>query len=124
MSAHPIQPSFSATTAKEVADLRRTTQATTVTGSDEGGRANRVRQREPRGKTPDRHMDPSRPLLLNVQEVGRQLGVSARYVRKLVARGRLAPPLKIGRASRWRYRDVETFVERLAEEQSRLRQSR
>lgn len=41
------------------------------------------------------------------------LGISRPTFWRLVSRGELPPPLKIGRASRWRVTDVDALVARL-----------
>ena len=49
-------------------------------------------------------------VLLRVEQVAAELGVSRRTVWRLVSGGRLPRPLAIGRCRRWRRADVERFV--------------
>ena len=46
--------------------------------------------------------------LLNVHEVAEWLGVSDPTVRRLVAKGELPQPIRLGRLVRWRAKDIET----------------
>jgi len=66
----------------------------------ESGRTSRV-------PTPD-------PLLVTKAEAAQRLGVSVRTVERLVATGRLAQ-VRVERSARFRVRDLETYVESLAE---------
>ena len=52
-------------------------------------------------------------LLVDVKEVAAVLGVSARTVWRLVSTGEFPPPIKLGRLSRWRRKDVLRYVEEL-----------
>lgn len=52
-------------------------------------------------------------LLLSVQEVAATLGLGVRTVWRLASARRLAQPVRIGRAVRWRRQDVLDFVEAL-----------
>ena len=52
----------------------------------------------------------SSPLLLTVAQVAEALGsISTRSIWRLAATGEL-PPIRVGRATRWRRADVEAFV--------------
>lgn len=46
---------------------------------------------------------------LTVGQVGDMLGISEKSVRRRVHEGALPPPIKIGRASRWRRLDIENY---------------
>jgi prophage regulatory protein len=49
------------------------------------------------------------PELLKAREVARRLGISVRTVWKWTAEGELPPPVRLGRVTRWRRRDIEAF---------------
>ena len=49
---------------------------------------------------------------LNVREVAQCLHVSVRTVWRWQARGKLPPPLRIGKIVRWRRRDIEELADR------------
>jgi excisionase family DNA binding protein len=49
-------------------------------------------------------------LMMNVQDVARELRVSARHVWALLAKGAMPAPLRAGRAVRWRRSDIEAWV--------------
>ena len=51
-------------------------------------------------------------LLLTAGQVGELLGLSARAVWRLLASGALPRPVKLGRATRWRRREIEAWCER------------
>lgn len=53
------------------------------------------------------------PLLIDVKQVAKLLGVADRTVRRMRDAGKLPPPKKIGRRILWRYADIRKFVERL-----------
>lgn len=59
--------------------------------------------------------EPSVPRMINVREVATILGVSTRSVWRLVARGELTKPIRIGRSARWRIRDIEAWIDASAE---------
>lgn len=46
----------------------------------------------------------------NIESVAGWLGVSARTIRRLVASGKLPPPLKVGTAARWKKQDIATYL--------------
>jgi len=50
------------------------------------------------------------PLLLSVRQVSELLALSPRTVWRLASAGHLPQPTRIGRAARWRRRDVERFL--------------
>jgi len=56
----------------------------------------------------------ARPVpLLTQEEVARQVNTSTRTVQRMVADGRLPPPIQLGPNSpRWRQADVDALVER------------
>lgn len=56
---------------------------------------------------------PPARLLLDVRQVAAMLGLSMRTVWRLVSAGEIPPPVKVGRSTRWRQGDLETFVEEL-----------
>lgn len=49
--------------------------------------------------------------LWGLEEVASVLGISPAHVRRLADAGKLPRPIKLGRAVRWRVRDIEGFVE-------------
>lgn len=53
------------------------------------------------------------PFLLRVRQVADRLGVSVRTVRRLIARGELPQPVKVGRSSCIPADEVVAYVERL-----------
>lgn len=57
--------------------------------------------------------------LVDLKAVAELLGVCTRSVHRLVAAGELAPPAKVGRASRWFVSDVDRYMERLKESRSK-----
>lgn len=50
------------------------------------------------------------PLLLSPEEFARELRVSVRSLRRLVAAGRVPAPCRVGRSLRWRRSEVERWV--------------
>jgi excisionase family DNA binding protein len=52
-------------------------------------------------------------LLLGFEEVARLLDVSTRTVRRLVAMGELARPVKVRKSSRLRVSDIEVYLQRI-----------
>lgn len=60
----------------------------------------------------------TRPLLIPAAQVAEALGVSRTTVWRLVKAGKLAEPVRIGGAVRFRRSDIERFVEDLADKQS------
>ncbi|MCG3138054.1 MAG: hypothetical protein HJJLKODD_01911 [Phycisphaerae bacterium] len=48
--------------------------------------------------------------LLNVAEVAELLGISDRYVWKLLLAGKLPKPIHLGRATRWQSNEIERFI--------------
>ncbi|MCO8121321.1 helix-turn-helix domain-containing protein [Stieleria sp. TO1_6] len=53
------------------------------------------------------------PLLIDIKQVAKLLGVSAKSVQRMRDMGNLPKPKKLGRSIRWRYEDIRKFVERL-----------
>jgi len=53
---------------------------------------------------------PPKAELLGVDDVAATIGVSVRSVWRLVSGGHLPEPVRVGRAARWRRRDVERFL--------------
>ncbi len=49
---------------------------------------------------------------ISAAEVAKFLSISLRQVWRLAAEGRLPPPVKIGRSSRWDRRQIETSLRR------------
>lgn len=48
--------------------------------------------------------------LLTVREVAALVKLSARQIYKMVSAGRMPPPLKVGRSTRWRADDVRRWI--------------
>ncbi len=63
---------------------------------------------------------PSR--LVDVKEVAQLLGLSRRTVWKMSTCGMLPPPIKLGRSSRWRRRDIESWIDGKAQAAENERQ--
>jgi excisionase family DNA binding protein len=51
--------------------------------------------------------------LIGVKEIARMLGICTRGVWRLVQRGELPPPGKVGRCARWRFEDIKEFIRRI-----------
>jgi excisionase family DNA binding protein len=51
--------------------------------------------------------------LIDLSELAALLAVSERSVRRLVACGELAPPVKVGRCARWFEADVQTYLDKI-----------
>jgi excisionase family DNA binding protein len=51
--------------------------------------------------------------LITVAQAARRMSVCRRTVEREVGRGNLPPPLKIGRACRYRTEDVDDYLKRL-----------
>lgn len=49
-------------------------------------------------------------LLLNVNEVGAEVGLSSRTIWNLRNAGKIPPPIRIGRAIRWKRSDIEQWI--------------
>ncbi|MFC1451851.1 helix-turn-helix transcriptional regulator [Verrucomicrobiota bacterium] len=69
------------------------------------------------GKRPDLGLQEGRAYdgehLISVAQVAGLLGVCTRTVHRLIAAGELQPPVKVGRASRWFWSDVQGYLDRL-----------
>lgn len=50
------------------------------------------------------------PLLINVKQVGRILGVSPRSVWRLLSEGRIVTPVRLNGAVRWRREELERWI--------------
>ena len=70
---------------------------------------------KPSSNTPGPDRKPDGPLLVSDQGVANLLAISRRTVWKLSAVGTLPRPLRIGRASRWRFVDIAAYVDGLAD---------
>lgn len=64
---------------------------------------------------------PSIEHLLNMKAVAEILGVSSRSVWRLIARGELPQPLRIGHAVRMPASEVHAYIDRLKESRPRAR---
>lgn len=51
------------------------------------------------------------PQMIDVREVATILKVSTRSVWRLVARGELPAPIRVGRAARWRVAQIEAWID-------------
>lgn len=51
----------------------------------------------------------STPLFISIKQVAALLSISTRTVRRRWYDGTLPPPVKVGRAVRWRLLDIENF---------------
>lgn len=49
--------------------------------------------------------------LITIQDVAAMLRLSVRSVRRLVSKGELVPPIKIGRAARWRKHEILVWIQ-------------
>ncbi|MDZ4852845.1 MAG: helix-turn-helix domain-containing protein [Pirellulaceae bacterium] len=49
-------------------------------------------------------------LVMTVTEVGECLGISTRTVYRLLDAGQIPKPIKLGNSTRWRRRDIESFI--------------
>jgi excisionase family DNA binding protein len=65
------------------------------------------------------HPMPTSERLMMVEEVASMLGISVRFVWRLVARGELKRPVRLGRSRRWVYSDALAYVEKLKGERDR-----
>ncbi|MFN0129657.1 MAG: helix-turn-helix transcriptional regulator [Verrucomicrobiales bacterium] len=54
--------------------------------------------------------------MLSVSEVAKRLAICARGVRRLVAEGEFARPVKVGASSRWFESDIFAYLEKLKSE--------
>lgn len=54
---------------------------------------------------------PDDVLLMAVEQVAHLLQVSTRTVWRLVSAGKLVAPVYVGKAARWRYRDLKQWIE-------------
>lgn len=50
------------------------------------------------------------PLLINVKQVGKILGVSVRSVWRLLSEGKIVPPVRLNGAVRWRRGELERWI--------------
>ena len=57
--------------------------------------------------------------LVPVQEVASLLGISIRFVWRLVARGDLKQPVRLGRSRKWVYLDVLAYIQKLKDDRDR-----
>ena len=51
--------------------------------------------------------------LMGLSEVASHLGISERSVWRLVASGDLAPPVKVGRCTRWFAADLHAYLDKI-----------
>ena len=51
------------------------------------------------------------PMLINAEEVARLMDVSERTLWRLLSAGKVPPPVRIGRSTRWRLADVREWIE-------------
>lgn len=56
--------------------------------------------------------------LYSMQEVSRMLGLSVRSIYRLVDRGELPPPVKVGGSSRFFASDLDAYYEKLREQRN------
>ena len=56
---------------------------------------------------------PPRCLLATVEEVSAACSLGKRTIWRLTSAGQFPRPVKIGRAARWRWEDIEAFVREL-----------
>ena len=64
------------------------------------------------------------PLLINVKQVGKILGVSPRSVWRLLSEGRIVSPVRLNGAVRWRREELERWIGDGCPSPDRLRSSR
>lgn len=57
--------------------------------------------------------------ILAIGDVAKRLRISTRGVRRLVAAGQLAVPVKVGASSRWFESDVLAYLEKLKSQRDR-----
>ncbi|XZE20284.1 helix-turn-helix transcriptional regulator [Pirellulaceae bacterium SH449] len=57
--------------------------------------------------------------LITIQEVASLLRLSVRSVRRLISRGDLSEPLKIGRSVRWKKRTIQEWIDQGCNENSK-----
>lgn len=57
--------------------------------------------------------------LMTIKQVSAMLGMSIRFVWRLVARGDLRRPVRLGRSCRWVYSDVLAYIEKLKGDRDR-----
>jgi excisionase family DNA binding protein len=58
---------------------------------------------------------------LNIKELAIILGVSVRHVERMDAAGKLPKPLRLGRAKRWRYEEIKSWLAAGCPERQQLR---
>ena len=51
------------------------------------------------------------PMLINAEEVARMLDVSERTLWRLVSGGKVPPPVRIGRSTRWRVAEIRDWID-------------
>lgn len=56
--------------------------------------------------------DDGTPRLVNAEEVARLMDVSERTLWRLLSAGKVPPPVRIGRSTRWRLADIRSWIER------------
>jgi predicted DNA-binding transcriptional regulator AlpA len=64
------------------------------------------------------HREQTQPEFLTCPQVAERYGLSPGGIRSLVKRGRLPPPLKIGRSCRWSLEALEEFERQLRQHYS------
>ena len=57
--------------------------------------------------------------LVSVKQVAKILGISRRHLERLVCKGVFPRPVKLGRASRFMWSDVEAFMHKLNDERQK-----
>ena len=56
--------------------------------------------------------DDGTPRLINAEEVARMMNVSERTLWRLLSAGKIPPPVRFGRSTRWRLADIRSWIER------------
>jgi predicted DNA-binding transcriptional regulator AlpA len=54
------------------------------------------------------------PILIDIREASRLLGIAPRTIDRLIERSSFPEPVRLGRAKRWRLTDIEGYVHELA----------
>jgi excisionase family DNA binding protein len=54
--------------------------------------------------------EPGQPLLITVNELANQLGISVRTVWRLISSGEMVKPVRFGKNVRWRFDEIRQWI--------------
>jgi prophage regulatory protein len=52
------------------------------------------------------------PMLISAEDVARMMDISERTLWRLLSAGKVPPPVRIGRSTRWRLAEIRSWIDR------------